>query len=42
MRYDVEFDSDKSVKNDGVDDETKLHSYDELQLASPVLLLVGC
>ena len=34
---DVEFHSDESDSNDGVEDEARFHSYDEPQLASKAL-----
>ena len=33
--------SDESDVNDGVEDEARLHSFDELQLPSEALFLVG-
>ena len=38
---DIEFVSDESDVNDGVEDEARLHSFDELQLPSEALFLVG-
>ena len=38
---DIEFVSDESDVNDGVEDEVRLHSFDELQLPSEALFLVG-
>ena len=37
----TEFDSDESIETGGVEDETRLHSYDNPQLASEALFLVG-
>ena len=37
----IEFDSDESVENESVEDETRLQSYAEPQLASEALFLVG-
>ena len=34
---DIEFHSDESHRNDGVEDEARFHSYDEPQLASKAL-----
>ena len=38
---DIEFVSDESDVNDGSEDEARLHSFDELQLPSEALFLVG-
>ena len=37
----IEFDSDESVENDGVEDNTRTNSYDEPQLAPEALFLIG-
>ena len=36
---DIEFVSDESDVNDGIEDEARLHSFDELQLPSEALFL---
>lgn len=38
---DIEFDSDESDRNDGVEDEARFHSSNELHLTSEALFLVG-
>ena len=38
---DIEFDSDESDENVGVEDKARFHSYDEQQLASEALFIVG-
>ena len=38
----IEFDSNESVENDGIEDDTKTNSYDEPQLAPEALFLIGC
>ena len=38
----IEFDSDGSTDSDGVEEQTRLNSHDEPQLASEALFLVGC
>ena len=37
----LEFDSDESVENDGIEDDTRTNSYDEPQLAPEALFLIG-
>lgn len=38
---DIEFDSDESDRNDGVEDEARFHSSNEPHLTSEALFLVG-
>ena len=37
----IEFDTDESVENDGVEDDTRTNSYDEPQLSPEALFLIG-